>query len=74
MTTRATAKQSESKTDPFAVQVTEGVVNMRKSPDVDAKVVRLAQKGDVLIAVGESDGWTHVDGDMYVMTRMVAPC
>lgn len=70
------AKQDEAE-QPYKVKVTATLVNLRKEPGLAFDVVRIAKRGDELMAVSDDGTWSQLDGGMYAMSRYlerIEPC
>lgn len=80
VTKEATEKTEEAKAEQaednatYRVTVQCALANLRQRPNLKAKVVRQAQRGDELTAVEDRDEWTELEGGLYIMTRLVEPC
>lgn len=76
-TNEATEKPEDAKAEDnatYRVTVRCALANLRQRPNLKARVVRQAQRGDELTAIGDRDEWTELEGGLYIMTRLVEPC
>lgn len=76
-TTKKTNEAKQDEAEHYKVKVTATLVNLRKEPGLASDVVRIAKRGDELMAVSDDGTWSLLDGGMYAMTRYlerIEPC
>lgn len=54
-------------------QVAAQRLNVRKSPKKDSEILKIVEKGDILISTSAKNGWVRLKGSGYVMEEFVTP-
>lgn len=72
-TVETTVKETPAKAEVTAtkVKVKCSLLNVRKSPSLDAPIVKTVKEGDVLSAVPSENGWFKIPGG-FVVAEYVA--